>query len=104
MLREQHVQYVCVQESCREIAVIKVNKCAGIKQRADNSVQIDVVYWAGDLFMRGQIWVSSSNSASSSYIRRGSLVWCYSFIITGSETAQANLSMTKQIKLAKQFF
>lgn len=75
-----------------------------LSRRADNSVQIDVVYWAGDLFMRGQIWVSPSNSASSSYIRRGSLAWCYSFIITGSETAQANLSMTKQIKLAEQSF
>lgn len=34
--KEQHIQYVCVcvQESCREIAVIKVNKCGGIKQKS----------------------------------------------------------------------
>lgn len=45
----------------------------------DNSVEREVVYWALDWFIRGQIWVSLLNSAFSSRIQCCLLAWCYSF-------------------------
>lgn len=49
---------------------------------------MDVIYWAQDWLIRGQIWVSQSNCAFSSYIQCCLLAWCYSFHYHGQGKQQ----------------